>query len=128
MGELKQIKDFYRSFCPTLGHLENATPTLPSPLVPCVFGVFGVFVFWSSSKQVQENVVHLIILYLLLWLVTYKVKVFSWPCPKPHRLCKKKVKINSGTAIFSIFFLWQYNYAWENHHLFLEWLWVVKDP
>ena len=39
---------------------------------------------------------------------------------------KKTVEINSGTAIFSIFFLWQYNYTREDQHLFLEGLRVLK--
>ena len=31
------------------------------------------------------------------------------------------------SCIQCFFFLWQYNYNWERHHLFLEWLWVVED-
>ena len=57
-----------------------------------------------SSKQVQENVVCLAIFCSLLH---YKVKVF--PCvphcaPNHIDYGKKNVEINSGTAIFSIFF------------------------
>ena len=57
-----------------------------------------------SSKQVQENVVCIVIFCFLL---CYKVKVF--PCvphcaPNHIDYGKKSVEINSGTAIFSIFF------------------------
>ena len=77
-----------------------------------------------SSKQVQENVVCIVIFCFLL---CYKVKVF--PCvphcaPNHIDYGKKNVEINSGTAIFSIFFLWQYDYTRDVHHLFLEGLWV----
>ena len=58
-----------------------------------------------SSKQVQENVVCLVIFCFLL---RYKVKVFPSPCTslctKSNRLWKENVEINLGTAIFSIFF------------------------
>ena len=79
-----------------------------------------------SSKQVQENVVCLVIFCFLL---PYKVKVFPSPgtslCTKSNRLWKENNEINLGTAIFRIFFLWQYNYTREHHHLFLEGLWVL---
>ena len=58
-----------------------------------------------SSKQVQENVVCLVIFCFLL---CYKVKVIPSPCislcTKSNRLWKENVEINLGTAIFSIFF------------------------
>ena len=79
-----------------------------------------------SSKQVQENFVRLVNL-CSLW--HYEVKVSHCvPHCAPNQIDygKKNVEINSGTAIFSVFFLWQYNYTSEHHHLFLEWLWVLR--
>ena len=93
-----------------------------------VLGKLGLLVNKNlcSSKQVQENVVCLVIFCFLL---CYKVKVIPSPCislcTKSNRLWKENVEINLGTAIFSIFFLWQYNYTREHHHLFLEGLWVL---
>ena len=48
----------------------------------------------------------LIILYLLFWLVTFKVKVFVSPYALNQiNYRKETVEINSGTAIFSVFSL-----------------------
>ena len=59
-----------------------------------------------SLKKVQEVIVRLIILYLLFWLVTFKVKVFASPyAPNQINYRKKTVEINSGTAIFTVFSL-----------------------
>ena len=38
---------------------------------------------------------------------------------------RKKIQVQVYSVFF--FFLWQCNYTWECHHLFLEWLWVFKD-
>ena len=79
-----------------------------------------------SSKQVQENVVHLIIS-CSLW--HYEVKVFAWPCTslwtKSNRLWKGKCwnKFRYSYIQCCFFFLWQHNYTLENH-MFLEWLWL----
>ena len=47
------VKDFYHSFCPTLGYLKNATRPSPSFLVAYVFGVFGVYIhgLYTSSGE-----------------------------------------------------------------------------
>ena len=47
--------------------------------------------------------------------------------PNEREYGKTIVEINSSMTVSSASFLWQYNYTWEYHHLFLEWLWVVKD-
>ena len=47
--------------------------------------------------------------------------------PNERDYGKTIVEINSSMTAFSASFLWQYNYTWEYHHLFLELLWVVKD-
>ena len=113
------VTDFDHSFCPTLRHLKNATPPYPLPLSGMCFLSFGSIYQWleklgflvnespSSSKQVQENFVHPIILYLLLWPVTYKVKVFVSPCTKSNRSWKEKCWNKFRYSYIQYFFLWQ---------------------
>ena len=75
-----------------------------------------------SSKQVQENVVCLVIFCFLL---LYKVKVFPSLCTKSNRLWKEKCWNKFRYSYIQYFFPWQYNYTTEDHHLFLEGLWVL---
>ena len=53
------------------------------------------------------------------------------PCCAPNEIGygKINVEINSGIAVFSVFFSFTDSIftTWECHKLFLEWLWVVKD-
>ena len=76
-----------------------------------------------SSKQVQGNIVRLIIL-RSLW--RYEVKVLTSPftslCTKSDRLWKEKCWNKVRYRYIQCFFLWQYNYTWEHYHLLFEWL------
>ena len=76
-----------------------------------------------SSKQVQENVVRLVI---LCPSQPYEVHMFTssctWSWSKWNRLSKGKYWKNSSTAISSVFFSFSDSViaSWERHHSFLE--------
>ena len=143
MGELEDIRGYSKRFFPlvlsSFREFKECNTPLPLPLNDMCFWSFWSIYTWLeklgflvnqspySWNQVQENVVRLKILYLLLWLATYKVKVFASPCTKSNRLWKEKCWTKFRYSYIQYFFLWHYNYTWEDQHFFLRWLWAVKD-
>ena len=63
---------------------------------------------------------------LFVTLRSKSVSLCTSLCTKSNRLWKEKCWNKFRYSYIQCFFLWQYNYTWEHHHLFLEWLWVLR--